>query len=491
MNVRALLPVLVLAACAPVPLADRPPTVPIPPAPSAAPASPGPPARLSVAAARQPAQVVIDGDLGEWGPRSAAVVLGLDAQALVLAAALGEEAQDGLWLGLGSTPPTLPGIGSAWTNGSVDEIDCDQGGRLVGSRWAPDPTPATDASRRACQTVLEAHARFVSEHGKRFSRRFRVDRGGVCELGEGGALTPVAGARAAWKGAQVEISLPLLALPRVSEAPLSWIGAWAQTGSVVPPEIEAEKARVTPPAPLSFEPHAALRAHALQNGGYRQKWNIQYPSAGQSYQPGDPTHIEYVDYENASVLARHEGLLYEKKATLGDVEVGQVHAFDESLAIFKQGKLLQVVSARPGDASWGAEGDACTTSARSSWRGVIERDGQLHAILQYSEDYATLSCGIAGGHPGGWAVLVIGPDGSHREAVYEEVESKPPSCSKQPCSCGSGELTADEGLTTLGWKGICLLKGRDEVESEVTLRWDAAKQRYVKRWQHRRPAKKK
>lgn len=491
MHVRTLLPALLLAACPPAPSAELPPTVPISPAPSETSASPRPPARLPVAAVRPPAQVVIDGDLGEWGPRGAAVVLGLDAQALVVAAALGEDTQDGLWLGLGSTPPRLPAIGSGWTNGNVDDIDCDQGGKLVGSRWAPDQTPATDASRRACQAVLDGHAKLVSEHGKRFSRRYRVDREGVRELGEGGALTPVAGARVAWRGALVEISLPLLALPRVSEAPLSWIGAWAHTGSALPPEIEAENARVTLPDPVSFEPHAALRAHVLQNNGHRQRWSIQYPSPGQSYQPGDPTHFEYVDYENASVLARHEGLLYEKKATLGDVEVGHVHAFEESLAIFKQGKLLGVVSARPGSTTWGAEAETCSSDARSSWRGVIERNGQLHAILQYREDYATLSCGIAGGHPGGWAVLVIGPDGGRREAVYEEAKSKAPTCASEQCSCMSGELNADEGLTRLVWKGICRLKGHDEVESEATLRWDAGKQRYVKSWQERKPGTKK
>lgn len=500
---RVLFSVLLMGGCATSPPAEAPPVVQVSPGPAETGSAPrsGAPKPVVVAAVRPPESLSIDGDLGEWAPlggregapgsRGSRLVFGLDQRGLHLAAELGEGEREGVWLGLATTPPEMHPIGQGWENGFIEGIDCNRGGHLQGARWVPDGKEASPESREACKALHDGHAKLTAEHRRRFSRLFKIDREGAREVAGSGALVPIAGAGAVWKpgstGVKVEVSLPLLALPRAAEAPLGWLGVWARPATSAPPEIPAEEARIVLPDAVSFEPHGALRSRVLDKNKRQVKWSLQYGTAGQSYQPGDPLHIESMHHDGPSKVVLREGALFEKAATLGDVEVGYVHAFHEDLAIFKGGKLLSLVEPRPMCTSGIGREDTCGCDWEASWEGVVTRDGAIHVFLRYPGGGATLGCGVAGSHPGGWSVLVIAPDGTHREA--DEDERAPP---PDVAFCHEGTRSASEARDTFTWRGECLLRGSDKrVDVEMSKRWDGAKKKYVATWRRAPAAPKK
>lgn len=491
---RILLSLLLMGGCATSPPAEAPPVVQVSPGPAETGAArqSRAPKPVVVAAVRPPGSLSIDGDIGEWGPfggqegapgpRGSSLVFGLDQRGLHLAAELGEGEREGIWLGLATTPPEVHPIGQGWENGLIEEIDCERGGHLQGARWVPDGKEASPESREACKALHDGHAKLTAEHRRRFSRLFKIDREGVREVTGSGDLVSIAGASAVWKagpaGARVEVSLPLLALPRAAEAPLGWLGVWARAATAAPPEIAAEDARVVLPDPVSFEPHGALRSRVLGSDEHHVKWSIRYRTAGQSYQPGDPLHIESMHHDGPSKVVLREGALFEKAASLGDVEVGYVHAFHEHLAIFKGGKLLSLVEPRPMCTSGIGREDTCGCDWEASWEGMVTRDGAIHAFLRHKGGGATLACGVEGSRPGGWSVLVIAPDGTHREADEDARNAVP-----HVGFCREGTGSASEARDTFTWRGECFLRGSDKkVDVEMTKRWDGAKKKYVATW---------
>lgn len=498
---RVLLSLLLTAGCTASPPAKPPSTVQVSlaPAGTALTAEPSPPAPavIAVSAVRPPPDASIDGDPGEWGslggregpadPRRSNLVFALDQRALLIAASLGEGAREGIWLGLAATPPMVIPIGTGWTNGGTDPINCDLEGHLVGPRWVTgeDGKPASPESKAACKAVLDHYEKFVSSYEKRFSRRFKIDREGVREVTANGELLSIAGASAVWKpgaaGISVEASLPLSALPRLVEAPLTSIGAWARVTPAAPPEVPAEQVKVPLPHPVSFGPYPEILAHVLEENKYQTKWDIQYPTAAQSYQPGDPLRVESIDYDGPSAVKLNEGTLYERALGLGDIEVGYVHAFHEYVAIFKGGKLLSLVKPQPNSWPTSAHEDpsrGCDVMAK--WQGLVARDGIIHVILSYTGGGATLACGMAGSHAGGWTALAIASDGTHHEAPRE-------GGGPSDAYCHSGTESANGAFDTFTWRGDCLLRGKSggpeqKTGIDVTTRWDGAKHKYITTW---------
>ncbi|MEP7120296.1 MAG: hypothetical protein ABJE95_05270 [Byssovorax sp.] len=496
---------LVLAAAC-TPSAPRPLQIEIsaPPAASAPPSIADDPTLVSVTAARPPPKLAIDGDLGEWGsllpegepaappapeklpgtaqqapevplpsgpnPRNAAshLAFALTPDAVLIAAELSEAARDGIWLGVGSMAPAVLPIGVWSRGGSVEPLDCDyeqvyinEGNFEKGAAKPPEVVAA-------CHALIAAHAALLVRHKARFSRLFKIDRQGLREVGADGALTVVAGAKAVFtpgqRGATVEITAPLTAMPRLVEAPLQTLHLVARAATTPTPDLTpAQWVWVRFPQPVSFEPLGEIRARALQF-----LVDNTYHAAGLSYHPADPLHVETLRYNaTPSVVEPSEETLYSKLATLGDVEIGQVSAFGPWLAVLKNGKLVGSHKEPPDDLPF----DAFPAPER---KGIIPRDGALH-VISYS--MPANSEGV-GPRQASWSAWVVAPDGTAHEAV-EDIDL--------PWLWDDLTEFASADFETFGLRGSTHWPGAGPgqdspdkpVGIEVTYRWDPARKTYL------------
>ncbi|HVK67621.1 MAG TPA: hypothetical protein VM694_24215 [Polyangium sp.] len=330
-----------------------------------------------------PANLVIDGNVTEWGsllppppagnpppadpnPRDAPshLAFALTKDGAFVAADLAELSKDGIWLAFGFPPST------------------------------PAPSGGVEA------------------HEARFERMFRLDKRGLFQVNESGALVPVPGSVAAMaftaRGMTIEARIPVAAYPRASAAPIPEvfvraIAAWAPT----PPKASGnDRIRVAAPEPVAFEPHADLRAAV-----YRQNLAERRPF-GLSYSPAEPDPIETVRHpgKDTSSVVTSEHPLYVLERRLGDVEVGYSNAVLPSVAVFKGGKFVELMDI----ADIGEEP-----------MGIVERNKQIH-VFSYSQTDE-----FPPGFQAGWSVLAVGEDGAitypfngetgvgHWDKVYE------------------------------------------------------------------------
>ncbi|MDI1477566.1 hypothetical protein [Polyangium sp. y55x31] len=332
-----------------------------------------PPAALQAPAPREPSPLVsvrdpynvpanplIDGDIAEWGsllpqapvekpspadpnPRDAPshLAFALTKDGAFVAADLAELSKDGIWLAFGFSPST--------------------------------PAPSSG----------------VEAHEARFERMFRLDKKGLFQVSESGALVPVPSSVTAMaftpRGMTIEARIPVAAYPRASAAPIAAarVQAIAATTSA-PPKIDRAKwIDVAAPEPVEFEPHAALRVAV-----YRQNLAERRPF-GLSYSPADPDRIETSRHpgKDTSSVVTSESLLYVPERRLGDVEIGHTSAVLPSIAIFKGGEFVDLVDV----ADIGEEP-----------MGIVERNKQIH-VFSYSQT-DTLD---AAGTQAGWSVLAV------------------------------------------------------------------------------------
>ena len=284
-------------------------------------------------------------------------------------------------------------------------------------------TPAPRLVRGRIRTALSLSpprsGNVPSSLAHRFSKRIKIDARGVRSLNDDGSLVPVDGAKITWipsaNGRVLEASLPLTAMPRVAAAPLSSLSVWATASPAPPSEVPPAGSSKSLPSPLSFEPHGDLRARVfLTLGKPHQVGDLAFTQAGISDQPGDPLHVETMHYPESgggppvrTSVHPVDEVLFESKATLGDLEVGSAHALFEWVAIFQRGCLVENLALA---GEW--------TPTRQL-RGVVVRDGEIH-VVSYSPGGLLF---LSGEHaPASWSVIAIAPDGSHREAVDDALE---------------------------------------------------------------------
>jgi hypothetical protein len=453
--------------------------------------APPDPAIVSVTAARAPRTLAVDGDLGEWGslppplpslppppedndnddeppkkkdpppnPAEAAshLAIVLTSEAVLIAAELGEQAREGIWVGIGTHAPDLPVLGQYFGRmGFVPLGDCESGPREQdGGYWTEENPPEVVA---ACKDLQDRRAAFAARHEARFARVFRIDREGVRGVSADGELVAIEGARSAWKtgpkGATAETSLPLAAMPRVADAPLESLRLVARAAtSPKPPGLDRGPwVWVKLPDAVSFEPHGELRARAFKRAlelGGEGFGTIQYKQPrGLSFQPGDAQHVEIMDSPDCTAVVPREETLYRKQASLGDVEVGDVTApvgsrcdaeSERSLVIFKKGKLVEVIE------------------DLGSVRGVVTRDGELHVIAFRSWN-AT------------WVVKAVASDGSHHN-VY--VQGGDRTEAKRYTRDSDVSEFANETFDTFGWRGVRANRG-----VEMTWTWNGTRKIYT------------
>jgi hypothetical protein len=503
---------LFAGACGP-PVPPAPPVatvqvVPLPTASAAAKLTPPPdPAIVSVIALRPPAKLAIDGDAGEWGslvpsaapappvhdprptanqeedpkglpsgpnPRDAASHLGLalSSDAVLIAAELGEPAREGIWLGIGSLAPDLPAIGEVSRGGSTEPLKCKFEQVYVGEGSYVDGKPNPPEIVAACELLLDRHAKFVAKHEERFARAFKIDRDGVRAVQPDGTLAAIEGAKAVFKpgatGATVEVSLPLKAMPRVADAPCKALRLVARAVTTPAPPLAAQ-GHFAPdqwvwlalPDAISFEPYGELRARVFDPASL-EGVIFMFPTTGMSYHPGDPLHLETMGYpaDRHSVVASEE-MLYKKLAAVGDIEIGHVAGYREGMAIFKKGKLADVLFGTVASVPPGIP------------QGILPRDGELH-VFSYQDMSSASEYGTA---PPMWSVVAIAADGSHRDDVLDQAGDVP--------EWEDGWVFASPDLASFGVRGSTHYpKGsKERVEKpqgfEVTWRWDKAKKKYA------------
>lgn len=222
-------------------------------------------------------------------------------------------------------------------------------------------------------------------------------------------------------------------------------------------------------------------------------WDIPH---GFSYHPNDTLHAEtlepYTALPREHILAtrNHEEVLYDKKVTLGDVDVGYLHAFATLLAISKKGKLLAVIDNDP--ACWPDADSTRFTCGEARPNGILLRNNEIHAFAYYSGTHVTRANSILGEHPGGWAIVTIRADGSYSELVPKRVgpqETSDPIGGDQAWY-RVGSPFADKEWTTFGWRGKRMISGqRSEKSIEATYRWNAAEKKYALGWQGLAPSR--
>ncbi len=385
----------------PTPVAQR--------APEPAPPPRAPSPLVSVMAPdKLPANLAIDGDVAEWGsllpppapppppdpnlrdaPSHLAFVVTKDAA--FLAADLAEVSKDGIWFSFAFADAPLPNIGFMTRGGGVTEFDCET-----------DPgtqEPLAPETAKHCQEVVARHAAFVEAHEARFERTFRLNGQGLFWIGKSGALEPVPNSLAAMKrterGMTVEARIPVAAYPRASEVPLTQTYAHAIAATAAtPPDVPGnEWIGLAVPAPLHFEPHAALRAAA-----YERTHTSMYP-LGFSYHPAEPDRIETVRYPgwDASSVVVSEKPLYVPERKLGDLEIGYASAVRPAVAVFKAGAFVELVD---------LEGEPV---------GSVERNKEIH-VFSYSDMTADDSPGLMAR----WSVLAVAADGSTLNPINQD-----------------------------------------------------------------------
>ncbi|MDI1429719.1 hypothetical protein [Polyangium sorediatum] len=312
-----------------------------------------------------PANLVIDGNVAEWGsllppppagrppsadpnPRDAPshLAFALTKDGAFVAADLAELSKDGIWLAFGFPPS------------------------------APAPSGGVEA------------------HEARFERMFRLDKRGLFQVNEGGALVPVPGSVASMaftaRGMTIEARIPVAAYPRASAAPIPDVLVRAIAASTpTPPKASGDdRIRVAAPEPVAFEPHVDLRAAV-----YRQNLAERRPF-GLSYSPAAPDLLETARHpgKDTSSVVTSEHPLYVPERKFGEVEIGYSNAVVPSIAVFKGGEFVDLVDI--GDIG-------------EEPMGIVERNKQIH-VFSYSQTDTLDTAGTQAG----WSVLAVGEDGS-------------------------------------------------------------------------------
>ncbi len=401
-------------SCGGSPAPSPPPAVLVQSNPKAEP-GPAAPKPVPVVRARAwPSALTVDGAGAEWPPlageSSPTVSIAVSATGVAVLAELDGAWRDGLWVGIGSVVPGVPPVGEMFhRSGAPYPFDCEHETTRMfeGEMRKGGPRPADDAAR--CRAFVAKYEADVRAHRDSFQRRLRITADGIEVLAPDGTRVEVPGAAFKASGGEghvtVEAELPREALPRLSESPLSTMRL--AVAPLAEPKALDEDARwelAQLPSPIRFEPFGALRDRAfalLMPPEGDAVARATFPP-GLSYHPSDPSHVRSVRHAQGaptSIIAKDE-MLYRRLYVAGDLEVGLVDAYAQSIAVFVKGKLVRLQSLH------GSFSVDYAQPARI--RGVFERAGAVHVVVfrpWHSEP-------MTGSHPPNYQVLAIDPSGA-------------------------------------------------------------------------------
>lgn len=360
------------------------------------------PSPLTVAAITAPDALVVDGKLGEWGDSTAPsrVVVALSPKALYVAARLDPTAT-AFWLGIQGAPAQAPPVGE-YRLVAGSEVDPEMGIVVAECLGASPGDPKCVAAQRKIETDARAYE-------QRFERWYRIERDRVAD---------VASAKVVFVDGEsdraLEISLPLSALPRFAEAPITALGLAVRVGGSSAPELEAKEWSVqTLNVPVAFEPFAELRALAFAD------------SSWMSYQPGNLLEVEATRYPSAKDRSRfviEKAPLYEKRLVVGDVEVGHLAAGFDTNAVESFGVsdrlLFAIVPKKGAPTALPIKGTPFLLTGRGS---------EVHALfLRTTDELAHDGSPNASFVPvtsATFSGFVIGSDGQHREISLDDIDN--------------------------------------------------------------------
>ena len=392
------------------------------------------------------------------------MALALTRDAMLVVGRLKNDATRGFWLDVKSDPPEVPPMMTAgeWTRaGARAPYDCDYEREYQAGEFVQTKPLAPEASRE-CHALLRRYEVFKAEYANRFLRRYKVDETGVQGTDATGKLVAIGGARVAWKktaeGASVEVSLPLTAMPRVSEAPLAGLQVWA-TASSSPPAAIGEAARINFPAAVSFEPLGDLRsavAGVLMNA--RTVGGEAMPGSCFSYQPGDPERVELVIAGGNAGVGPVVKPLFEKTVTVGALEAGVSRTLATHAVAMVEGHLTAFDL---------LDGD---------FRGAVQRNGQVHLFAFEQGEQAV----EYEGRPSHWQAITILPNGTSELLIDSTTVGATVQgwCSANYEEPGTAFSSAD--YHTFGLRGSC--RGNDPnappTGFEVAWTWNDTKKVY-------------
>lgn len=326
-----------------------------------------------------PMAPVIDGNVAEWGelPEGAsAVVVSISDKGANLVAGLSGAAKQGIWVLLAGPVGTLPELGIQQPDGQFVPFECN--------------------GEEHCKGDMDKHNAWLAKHEARFERWFRLDPKAIRVPGANG-LEPLAGAKVASTTAGdnviVEAALPLSALPRTSEVPMSTLLAYAASGpESAPPKVSKEDRTEisTPDVGVLFETLGGLRTSAR---GLTFK-------EGFSYEPSRPEFVEIVDYEDrlrgGTTLVATEKKLWTPLTKLGDLDLGYVNVAVPYLGILRGDEVegVELIEGEP--------------------KGFVERDGAIHVFSYLRESMDALGATFAT-----WKVIAVDASGKVTTPIDE------------------------------------------------------------------------
>jgi hypothetical protein len=375
---------------------------------------------VSVTVVAAPSHFVLDGEVSEWGsllppppsldaknsarrtdPSRALshVAVAFHGGGAFIAGDLSGALSDGVWLGIASEPSDPPKIGQPEASDCTpSQFHCDV------EPYTKKPRPPEEA--KTCQALEDRYAAFVAANAARFRRLYRIDAGGVRTNLPDGSLTAVEGASAVFRAgvgrATMEAVLPAKTLPRMAQAPLEVVSLLVASAAAPTPLTEnwTHWGSTRLPAGVGFDPWAALRA-----AGYRANGSGGY-SLGRSYQPGDRRNVEAIvweptPYSREGAVRYAQGYLYEKKASLGDIEVGYGMWNTPFLVVLRGGQLRAVES--------------------TLWeqKGIVKRDGELH-VLVYDSGFTPENPQGPCSQESLWRVIGVDASGELHERIDQD-----------------------------------------------------------------------
>ena len=437
---------------------------------------------ITATVAAAPDKLAIDGSVAEWeslAPDSdvakaidseSVIAVAFRSKDVVIAARLEGASKDGAILTIGDEAPALAPIGMVARGGITIEMDCEY-------EQDPGPEGTIEQGKKkppevqaACKAAKARYADMVANHKARFARSYKIDRDGAHLVGADGKLSEIQGVQSVFKtasaGVTVEISLPVLALPRMSSAPVRAIGLAAAVASPTPtlPKPD-ELERQDLPEPAEFEPYGALRTFAFSRAG-----GSPHFAGSLSYQPGEGLPIEayeYKDHDHMSVKPIAESL-WEKMSHLGNIDIG--------VALFRSSpSLVTMKNGQPIDYIPVLEGDLPSTDFGPPLqiKGFVERNGQIHAFFYYPR-MLTMTAGYIGAS---WSVLTVDSQGQIAGADVDWDGGDVGSWMEQ-----WGWSSPD--FTSFGFRGMSDMPDRGEllnkyVGLEVQFTWDQKAKKYT------------
>ncbi|MFO0590133.1 MAG: hypothetical protein U0441_21505 [Polyangiaceae bacterium] len=434
----------------------------------------------TVAAA--PEKLALDGAVAEWEAlaKGSDVAEALDSESViavafrsrdvVVAARLEGDSKDGAILTIGDEAPVLAPIGMVARGGITIEMDCEY-------EQDPGPEGTIEQGKKkppevqaACKAAKARYADMVAKHKARFARSYKIDRDGAHLVGADGKLSDIQGVQSAFKttpaGVTVEVTLPVLALPRMSSAPVRAIGLAAAVASPTPtlPNPD-ELQRQDLPEPAEFEPYGALRTFAFSRGG-----GSPHYAGSLSYQPGEGLAIEaydYKDHDHMAVKPIAESL-FEKMSHLGNIDIGvALFRSSPSLVTMKNGQPIDYIPIL------GADLPTTDFGPPLQIKGFVERNGQIHAFFYYPR-MLTMTAGYIGAS---WSVLTVDSQGQIGGADVDWDVDDVGSWMEE-----WGWSSPD--LTSFGFRGTTDMPNRGEllnkyVGLEIQFTWDGKAKKYT------------